>query len=354
MLVDEEEGGDHGSRETCAEGQRHAGGEADLRGHDQEVRQGPEHLRRDGPPPRRARQVPAVLRGRHGRRDRRTQAQGVRLSQNLARQWLRVLNPRPHRFVEAGRRDRRADPCPDLLRSQSALRRAREGGDPLCRAAHAGRRPHARPCAGGVAQALQRGPDRRAGAGHLHRQFHQPLQRRPAGGARSRVRVVVAAVVVVLLASAVPAAAQIYQWTDTEGVTRYTNDRESIPPEYRERAREIDSPQARPEEPGRTEAPATDPSVIPITGGALTLVLDTGADRTVISPTAFARTGLDTGGARVVNIIGVTGSATAREVTVPLHDVGLADIDGLLGRDVLDRFTLTVDSARGRATLVPR
>ena len=137
------------------------------------------------------------------------------------------------------------------------------------------------------------------------------------------MRVVVAAVVVVVLASAVPAAAQIYQWTDTEGVTRYTNDRESIPPEYRERAREIDSPQARPEEPGRTEAPATDPSVIPITGGApirtrvsingvaLTLVLDTGADRTVISPTAFARTGLDTGGARLVNIIGVTGSATA-------------------------------------------
>src|SRR5207247_4480508 len=119
----------------------------------------------------------------------------------------------------------------------------------------------------GVAQALQRGPDRRAGAGHLHCQFHQPLQRRPAGGARSRVRVVVA-VVVVVLASAVPAAAQIYQWTDTEGVTRYTNDRESITPEYRERAREIDSPQARPEEPGRTAAPATDPSVIPITGRA--------------------------------------------------------------------------------------
>src|SRR2546428_279940 len=241
MLVDEEEGGDHGSRETCAEGQRHAGGEADLRGHDQEVRQGPEHLRRDGPPPRRARQVPAVLRGRHGRRDRR------------------------------------------------------------------------------------------AGAGRLHRQLHQSLQRRPASGARSRVRVV-AAVVVVVLALAVPAAAQIYQWTDTEGVTRYTNDRESIPPEYRERAREIDSPQARPEEPGRVEVPATDPSVIPITGAGpirtsvsingvgLTPVLGTGADRTVISPAAFARTGLDTGSSPVVSIIRVPRSAPAREVTVPLLD----------------------------------
>jgi hypothetical protein len=35
-------------------------------------------------------------------------------------------------------------------------------------------------------------------------------------------------------------------------------------------------------------------------------------------------------------------------------DVGVAGVDGLLGRDVLDHFTLTVDTARGQATLVPR
>ena len=184
-----------------------------------------------------------------------------------------------------------------------------------------------------------------------------------------------------VLALAPPAFAQLYQWTDADGVTRYTNDHESIPPEYRERAREIGSPQARPVEPGQPETPATDPSVIPITGPGpirasvsingvgLTLVLDTGADRTVVSPAALARTGLDTGTSRTVNIVGVTGSASAREVVVPLldvagvrvgplavivHDVGLADIDGLLGRDVLDRFTLTVDSAGGRAILAPR
>jgi len=29
-------------------------------------------------------------------------------------------------------------------------------------------------------------------------------------------------------------------------------------------------------------------------------------------------------------------------------------IDGLLGRDALDAFTLTVDAASGRATLTPR
>lgn len=178
-----------------------------------------------------------------------------------------------------------------------------------------------------------------------------------------------------------PAAAQLYQWTEEDGIPRYTNDRESIPPAYREGAREIGSPQARPPEPGEPEPPADDPSVIPIAGSGpirtkvsvngvgLTLVLDTGADRTVISPAALARTGLELESARAVNIVGVTGTAAAREVTVPLldvagvrigplavivHDVGLADIDGLLGRDVLDRFTLTVDSARGRAILAPR
>ena len=61
--------------------------------------------------------------------------------------------------------------------------------------------------------------------------------------------------------------------------------------------------------------------------------------------------------------------ATAREVIVqrldlagvqvgPLaviaHDVGVGGVDGLLGRDVLDRFTLTVDSASGQAILAPR
>ena len=35
-------------------------------------------------------------------------------------------------------------------------------------------------------------------------------------------------------------------------------------------------------------------------------------------------------------------------------DVGVAGVDGLLGRDVLDRFTFTVDAARGQAMLVPR
>jgi len=39
---------------------------------------------------------------------------------------------------------------------------------------------------------------------------------------------------------------------------------------------------------------------------------------------------------------------------VIVHDAGVGNADGLLGRDVLDAFTLTVDAAGGRATIVPR
>jgi len=72
--------------------------------------------------------------------------------------------------------------------------------------------------------------------------------------------------------------------------------------------------------------------------------------------------------------VGVTGIATATLVTLPLLDVagarigplpvivhalppalrGETVVDGLLGRDVLDAFTLSVDTASGRATLTVR
>jgi predicted aspartyl protease len=180
-----------------------------------------------------------------------------------------------------------------------------------------------------------------------------------------------------LLGVPTPAAAELWKWTDVENVVRYTNDPAAIPPAQRARAREIGSPRGRPEEP-RAE---TLPNVIPFTAGGpikaavhlngvpLTLILDTGADRTVISPAAAARAGLDVERAGAVQILGVTGSAPAREmavtrldvvgtqvgpVTVIVHDVGVAEVDGLLGRDVLDRFTLTVDAVGGQAVLTPR
>jgi predicted aspartyl protease len=178
-----------------------------------------------------------------------------------------------------------------------------------------------------------------------------------------------------------PAAAQLYRWTDPQGVVRYTNDRSMIPLSHRDIATDIGSPAPRPAPPPPPAAPersvvtpftAGGPINVPasIDGVGLTLMVDTGADRTVISPAALARVGVQTAPNRSVRVLGVAGSsATAGEAIIerldlagsrvgPLSvlvlDIGASGIDGLLGRDVLDKFTLTIDAAQGRATLVPR
>ncbi|HEY7541068.1 MAG TPA: aspartyl protease family protein [Methylomirabilota bacterium] len=186
---------------------------------------------------------------------------------------------------------------------------------------------------------------------------------------------------------ATPAAAELYRWTDSEGTEHYTSDLAAIPPEFRDSATLLNAPQARPISPPTTSEPAglrVTPGA-PITvearlnGVPLTLIVDTGADRTVISPEAIERAGLGGQEGRTIQVIGVTGTSTANLVTIPLLDVAGArigpivvvahalptsfrapdrtagaSIDGLLGRDVLDVFTLNVDTASGRATLTPR
>ena len=122
-----------------------------------------------------------------------------------------------------------------------------------------------------------------------------------------------------------------------------------------------------------------------LNGVPLTLIVDTGADRTVISPEVIERAGIGGQAGRAVQVVGVTGTSTATLVTVPLLDVagarigplvvvayalpatfrgtGSSDgaggsaagaVDGLLGRDVLDAFTLSLDVGSGRATLTLR
>ncbi len=181
--------------------------------------------------------------------------------------------------------------------------------------------------------------------------------------------------------AAVPAAAQLYHWTDAEGTDHYTADLSSIPPAYRDAARQLSHPQARPASPAAApeSASITFNPRAPITVGVrlngvpLTLIVDTGAERTVISPAAIERAGFAAQPGRPIRIVGATGTATATLVTVPLLDIAGARIgplavivhalptegraepvDGLLGRDVLDAFTLTVDTASGRATLTLR
>ncbi len=105
-------------------------------------------------------------------------------------------------------------------------------------------------------------------------------------------------------------------------------------------------------------------------GGSTQLILDTGAQGTLISPTALAALGISYRDAVRGSIKGVTGDAKVLAVRVesievegarvgPLmvvsHDSGLgAGRDGLLGRDFLDHFIVTIDSAARVVTLTPK
>ena len=195
-------------------------------------------------------------------------------------------------------------------------------------------------------------------------------------------------VLLIVLTFATSAVAQVYTWTDENGVVHYTADPWTIPPQHR--PSDLPAP-AAPRAPGGWNtwgvAPAVtvadgitvrftpgEPIVVNarLNGVPVALLLDTGADRTLLSPAAVERAGygrMVVSGSSSVRVLGVTGSAMASMVTVPLldvagarigplslivHDAGLGGLDGLLGRDVLDAFTVTIDTAGGRATLVPR
>jgi len=97
------------------------------------------------------------------------------------------------------------------------------------------------------------------------------------------------------------------------------------------------------------------------------LQLDTGTDRTMIAPRVLRAAALVPHGAGTIS--GVTGRATAdvyqiaslevdgakgSRLTVFGYDIGEAGSDGLLGRDFLDQFTVTIDNAVGRVTLSPK
>ncbi|MBI2207404.1 MAG: aspartyl protease family protein [Candidatus Rokubacteria bacterium] len=187
-----------------------------------------------------------------------------------------------------------------------------------------------------------------------------------------RVAFVAALGVVAVLIVAGTATAQVYRWTDDAGVTHLSTNPDRIPPQHRGQVQVLESSGRPPAE----TAPSD--SVMRITPGnaiyaeawlngvPVTLLVDTGATRTLLAPGVLARAGVDVQNGRPVRVIGVSGNVTAVEVVVPRLDVAGTQIgplaviaheipelraDGLLGRDVLEHFTLTIDAARGRATL---
>jgi hypothetical protein len=186
--------------------------------------------------------------------------------------------------------------------------------------------------------------------------------------------------VLLFLVALVPgqALAQMYQWEDEQGTVHYTNELQSVPEPFRSRARFVPaSPMAPPAvapAQGITRIPFTPGSPILVNAringaGPVTLILDTGADRTMLTPMALWRLGISTAGAPPAEIKGATGTARGALVQVasvevgdaragPLliiaHDADLRQAEGLLGRDFLEQFTVTIDANERVVTLAPR
>jgi hypothetical protein len=205
------------------------------------------------------------------------------------------------------------------------------------------------------------------------------------GLAAPMVRGSLAALIVVGLAAS-PALAQMFRWTDERGHAHYSQGIDSVPERFRPGAMPLPyqaEPVAAPAPVAATPTPAAEPTVIEFTAGKpiyvtarindkenARLILDTGADRTVIAPRALVAAGVPmrhagapgriqgaTGTADVegfpVESIQV-GNARVGRMLVVSHDVNLPDSDGLLGRDFLNHFRVTIDNATGKVILAPR
>lgn len=177
--------------------------------------------------------------------------------------------------------------------------------------------------------------------------------------------------------------AQTYRWTDDQGQVHYSEGLGNIPERYRSTAEPLaDSttpPAPEPAKPatvspGIEKIPFKPGSPILVSakingGGPVTLILDTGADTTVVNPLALWRLGVSTWFAPRAEIRGATGTqrvdvvridsievgqAKAGPLTVIAHDVEIGNVDGLLGRDFLHNFNVNIDTSTGVVTLSPR
>lgn len=193
--------------------------------------------------------------------------------------------------------------------------------------------------------------------------------------------------ITLVLGVVAPASAQFFRWTDEHGVNHYTEGIDGVPERYRATATPLtyrNTPAAPPETAAASGKPqATGVTTIQYTPGqpimvdvrlndsaTARLMLDTGADRTLVSPRALVAAGVSL--ARVVaraQVAGVTGTDQVDYVIIDSIAVGDARVgrmpiaayempqapgDGLLGRDFLDQFHVQIDSTRGVVTLSPK
>jgi hypothetical protein len=192
----------------------------------------------------------------------------------------------------------------------------------------------------------------------------------------------VATLILISLFLAPPTFADIYYWIDDQGTQYYTTRLESIPEPFRSKAIPLSLPTSppvppeitpRPLQKGLTRIPFTLGSPVLVSakingGGPITLILDTGADRTMVAPSALSRLGISFENALRGVVRGVTGASYAEAVWVnsvevgearvgPLliivHEADLQGVDGLLGRDFLANFNVTIDSKEQVVTLSP-
>ena len=177
------------------------------------------------------------------------------------------------------------------------------------------------------------------------------------------------------------AGAQVYHWVDDQGIIHYTTGIESVPERYRDAARAMASSPVDAPVPELPAPARTGTAIIPFVAGRpivvtaringtgpVALVLDTGAERTMVSPAALARIGTPAPALYQVEVRGVTGATRADVVSVdslevgnarvgPLaivaHDADLPEADGLLGRDFLSLFSVAIDARASVVTLEP-
>src|SRR5262245_9050706 len=202
------------------------------------------------------------------------------------------------------------------------------------------------------------------------------------------VRALAAMAVAALLLFPAAGAAQMYRWEDEGGTVHFTNAPERIPDPIRSQMGPIElapAPDEAEAKPAAPSAPATPPRLtrIPFSPGSpivvnarisdaaapVSLILDTGADRTIIAPQALFRLGITALNAPQALIKGVTGLGQGDIVQVtsiqvgdarvgPLRivalDADLKQAEGLLGRDFLEHFTVTIDAREQVVTLVPK